>query len=145
MNMLSPTTNSPSAAGQTARKRRQFAASLLVGWFAFWLTAVIAPGCESLIANALAGQESTSSQYSVRGPAGGNYDDAPCPVSLTAAKPVLATLMTASFCSTSQLVNYASPATVLLVPSAVASSMNGFGEQSPPPILIYLRTARLLI
>jgi len=145
MNLLSTTTNSQSAAGQTARKRRQFAASLLVGWFAFWLTAVIAPCCESLIANALAGQESTSSQYSVRGPAGGDYNDTPCPVSLTAAKPVLATLMTASFCSTSQVVNYASPATFLPVPYAVESGVNGFSEQSLPPIPIYLRTARLLI
>jgi hypothetical protein len=145
MNMLSPTTNSPSAAGQTARKRRQFAASLLVGWFAFWLTAVIAPCCESLIANVLAGQESTSSQYSVRGPGGGDYNDAPCPVSFTTAKPVLPALMTAPFCSTSQVVNHASPATFLPIPYAVESGVNGFGERSPPPIPIYLRTARLLI
>lgn len=145
MNMVSPTTNSPSAAGQTARKRRQFAASLLVGWFAFWLTAVIAPCYELLIANALAGPESTSSQYSVRGPACGDYNDAPCPVSFTTAKPVLPVLMTGPFCSTSQVVSHASPATFLPVPHAVASGVNGFGERSPPPIPIYLRTARLLI
>jgi len=145
MNVLSPTTNSPSATGQTARKRRRFAASLLVGWFAFWLTAVIAPCCESLIASALAGQESTSSQYSVWGPAGGACNDAPCPVSLTTAKPVLPALMTASFCSTSQVVDHASPATYLPIPYAVESGVNGFSEQSPPPIPIYLRTARLLI
>jgi len=145
MNMLSPTTNSPSATGQSARKRRRFAESLLVGWFAFWLTVVIAPCCESLMANALAGQESSSSQYSVRGPAGGDYNDAPCPSSLTTAKPVLSALMTASFCSASQVVNHASPATFLPLPFAVASGVNGFSEQSPPPIPIYLRTARLLI
>jgi hypothetical protein len=145
MNVLSPTMNSPFAAGQTARKRKQYAASLLVGWFAFWLTVVIAPCCESLIANALAGQESTSSQYSVRGPAGGDYNDALCPASLSTVKPVLPALMTASFCSASQVAHHASPATFLLVPSAVASSVNGFGERSPPPIPIYLRTARLLI
>jgi hypothetical protein len=143
--MLSPTTNSPSATGQTARKRRQFAASLLVGWFAFWLTAVIAPCCESLIVSALAGQESTSSQYSVRGPAGCDYNDAPCPASLATAKPVLSALMTASFYSGSQVVNHASPATFLSVPYAVESGVNAFSEQSPPPIPIYLRTARLLI
>jgi hypothetical protein len=137
--------NSPSAAGQTARKRRRFAASLLVGWFAFWLTAVIAPCCDRLIANALAGQESTSSQYSVQGPARGDYDDTPCPVSLTTAMQVLPVLMTAPSCSTPQVVSHASPATYLLVPSAVASGVIGFGERSPPPIPIYLRTARLLI
>jgi hypothetical protein len=145
MNMLSLTTNSP-AAGQTARKRRQFAASLLVGWFAFWLTAVIAPCCELLMANALAGQQSTSSQqYSVQGPASGDYDDAPCPVSLTTAMPVLPALMTAPSCSTSQVVSHASPAIYLPVPYAVETGVNGFSEQSPPPIPIYLRTARLLI
>ncbi len=145
MNMLSPTTNSPSAAGQTARKRRQIAASLLVGWFAFWLTAVIAPGCESLIASAQAGQESTSSQYSVRGPVGGDYNDTPCQVSLTTAMPVLPVLMTALFRSTSQVESHVLPATFLPVPCAVEPGVNGFGERSPPPILIYLRTARLLI
>jgi hypothetical protein len=136
---------SPFAASQTARKRKQFAASLLVGWFAFWLTVVIAPCCESLIANALAGQESTSSQYSVLGPAGGDYDDTPCPVGFTTAMPVQPALMTAPSCSTSQVVSHASPATFLRVPYAVAAGVNGFGERSPPPIPIYLRTARLLI
>jgi hypothetical protein len=145
MNMLSPITTSPSVVAQSARKRRRYAASLLVGWFAFWLTAVIAPCCEILIASALSGQGSASSQYSVWGPAGGNYDVAPCPASLTTAKPVLSAYMTAPFCSASQVVNHASPATFLLVPSAVASSVNGFGERSPPPVPIYLRTARLLI
>jgi hypothetical protein len=145
MNMLSPTTNSPSAAGQTVRKRKQFVASLLVGWFAFWLTAVIAPCCESLIANALAGQESTSNQYSIQDPAGGDYDDKPCPVSLTTAMPVQPALMTAPSCSTSKIVSHASPATFLPVPYAVAAGVNGFGERLPPPIPIYLRTARLLI
>jgi hypothetical protein len=145
MNVLSSTMNSPFAAGQTARKRKQFAASLLVGWFAFWLTAVIAPGCQSLIARARAGQESTSSQYSVRGPVGGDYDDTPCPVSFTTAMPVLPALMTAPSCSTSQVVNHASPATFLPFPFAVVSGVNGFGERSPPPVPIYLRTARLLI
>lgn len=145
MNMLLPTTKSPSAAGQIARKRRQIAASLLVGWFAFWLTAVIAPSCESLMTNALAGQESTSSQYSVRGPAGGDYNDTPCPVSLTTAMPVLPVLMTAPSCSTSQVVSHVSPAAFLPVPYAVEPGVNGFGERSSPPIPIYLRTARLLI
>ncbi|MEK7215544.1 MAG: hypothetical protein AAB289_08120 [Chloroflexota bacterium] len=118
---------------------------MLVGWFAFWLTAVIAPCCESLIANALAGQESTSSQYGFQGLAGGDYNDTPCPVSLTTALPVLPVLMTAPFCSTSQVVSHVSPATFLPVPHAVESGVNGFGERSPPPIPIYLRTARLLI
>lgn len=145
MNVLSPMTTSPAIVAKPARKRRRYAAALLVGWLAFWLTVVIAPCCEILIANALAGQESTSSQYSVQGPAGGDYDDAPCPVSLTTATPVLPALMTAAFCSTSQVVNHAPPATFLPVPDAVASGVNGFSEQSPPPIPIYLRTARLLI
>jgi len=118
---------------------------LLVGWFAFWLTAVIAPCCDRMMANALAGQESTSSQYSVLGPAGGDYDDTPCPVGLTTAMPVQPALMMAPSCSTSQVVSHASPATFLPVPYAVAAGVNGFGERSPPPIPIYLRTARLLI
>ena len=137
-------TDSPSPSWPSPRKWH-FAAWLFTGWTAFWLTAVIAPCCDSLIANAQAGQESTSIEYRIFGAAGGGgQHELPCP-ELSHVQPAASALSVApSFDTPSKAVNPPSlPAALPLFP-AVARVKPPIGDQRPP-IPYHQRTARLLI
>jgi len=116
---------------------------LFAGWAAFWLTAVIAPCCESLIVNAQAGQESTAIEYRDQGPAGDGQREMPCP-DLSHAQPASSASAVASFDAPSKAINPPPvPAALPLFP-AVARVKLYIGDLRPP-VPFHRRTARLLI
>jgi hypothetical protein len=142
MGLYSSIRVSPSGSGQTARKRR-FAAWLLVGWAAFWLTAVIAPCCDSLVGSAQAGQESSAVDRHVQGPAGDGQGELPCP-DLSQAQLASSSTTVASFEAPSKAINQPPlPAALSLFPAATRVKLH-IGDFRPP-IPFHQRTSRLLI
>lgn len=144
MNVLSPITTSPPVVAQTARKRRRYATSLLVGWFAFWLTAVIAPCCEGLVTNALAGQESTAIQPGLQGAAGGDHRSAPCP-ELTGARPAPPVFDAVSSDSTPRVAAGPYYSAAPFVPHTFEAAKHALSDRPPASVALRLRTSRLLI
>jgi hypothetical protein len=142
MNPHSSIANSPPGSGVTAR-RRQFAAWLFVGWAAFWLTAVIAPCCDSLAATAQAGQESSAVDYRVQGSAGDGQRELPCP-DLSHIQPASSSLTVASFEAPSEAISPPLPAAAPRAYPAVARVTPRIRDLGPP-VAFHRRTARLLI
>lgn len=145
MNAYSQMAGSSPAAGQTARTKKRIAASLLVGWFAFWLASVIAPCCAGLIANAQAGGESSALQYqhTAQKPALGDHSEWPCPARLEA-QAAVSSLAIAPVDSTSRLATHVASLTRLPVPGSVEPAQPHLALL-PPLAPFHLRTARLLI
>jgi len=135
--------SSPSAGGQTARMRR-FAASLLVGWFAFWLTTAVAHGCENAMAKARSGPEPAVLQHTIQGLAGTDQREMPCP-SYTDVQPAPSALTVASFDSTPRLPDSPLYTAAPFVLSPAEPVRHFLGGRPPAPIPFHLRTARLLI
>ena len=145
MNAYSQMAGSSPAAGQTARTKKRIAASLLVGWFAFWLAGVIAPCCSGLISNAQAGGEPSALQYqyTTQEPVRGDRRELPCPAAVEA-QPVVSSPAMAPFDSTSRSATHVASLTRLPGPGSVEPAQPHLAPL-PPPAPFHLRTARLLI
>ena len=145
MNAYSQMAGSSPTVDRTTRTGKRTAASLLVGWFAFWLASVIAPCCSGLISNAQAGQESAALeiQCTVPGPANGDRRESPC-VALLEAQPAVSSPAMAPLDSTSRLAAHVASLTRLPGPGSVEPAQPHLAPL-PPPALFHLRTARLLI
>ncbi|OGA25958.1 MAG: hypothetical protein A3I02_10965 [Betaproteobacteria bacterium RIFCSPLOWO2_02_FULL_67_26] len=144
MNNFSSMMRSPSAAGHATRRRKRYAASLLVGWFAFWFTTAVAHSCENVMAKARTGQEPAALQHTIQGPAGTDQRETPCP-SYTGVQPAPSALTVASFDSTPRIPGSPVYATVLVVANTDELEKHALGGRPPAPIPFHLRTARLLI
>jgi hypothetical protein len=141
MGLHSSITRSPPPSGPSPRKR-WFAAWLFVGWAAFWLTAVIAPCCDSLVASAQAGQESSAIDYRVQGPAGDGQRELPCP-DLSHAQLASSSSTVASFDAPAKAITPPLPAAAPRAPAV--ARVTSRSRDLRPPVPFYLRTARLLI
>ena len=146
MSTLFPAVNSSSASGQTGGRRR-FAASLLVGWFAFWLNSALLACCVGLtqdvmsagaavLANGQAAELNLSDHdgplrsacTELSAPAGAAASAAPGPTD----RP------------DSRVAEFTAP--IHSVASAAHSSAKPrFVSAHPQHVPLYLRTARLLI
>jgi hypothetical protein len=142
MGLHSSITGSPSPSGPSPRKR-WFAAWLLAGWGAFWLSAVIAPCCDILVAGAQAGQESSAVEYRVQGPIGDEPRELPCP-DLGHAQPASSASAVAPINTPAKAVNPPPLLAALRLFPAVAPVKPRI-DAPRPPAPYHQRTARLLI
>jgi hypothetical protein len=143
MNAHSPLTDMP-LVGRAARDRRRLAASLLVGWFAFWITTVIAPCCETLTSMAQASHEPAVLQQSDDDPGGGDHRNATCP-DLTGVQPAPPALHAVTPDLTPRVSAVPPYAAGRFDPYAFEAPTRSLSGQPPAPLPFHLRTARLLI
>lgn len=147
MNSQLPAANSRPGSGQTGGRRR-FAASLLVGWFAFWLNGAVLACCAGLTPNAmskgeavLANGPAAESSISDHGePLRSACTDLAAPMGDAASAAPGPADRPDSFGA-----NFIAPIRGIVAPSVLSSTTSRFDATPLPHVPLYLRTARLLI
>lgn len=143
MKALSQPIDSPTAGGQAARRRR-IAAFLLAGWFAFWLTSVLAPFCDNLFENAQPAAAPLVLQATDGDPAGNDRCYTPCP-ELASAQPARPAFLAVSTDSTPRVPEGLSYAITFFVPTPPEPSKLSLTARPLVSAPFHLRTSRLLI
>lgn len=146
MNPLFPASNASSSGRRTARRRR-IAASLLVGWFAFWLNGSVLACCPCLTQDMV----SAGQAIATNGPtAGSNLSNQSDPLRSTCAELAAPMRAAASVApgptdrSDSSGAEFTVPLHPFFVPSLLSTATPRFDSTRPPHVPLYLRTARLL-
>jgi hypothetical protein len=147
MNSLFPDVNSSSARGQTAGRRR-FAASLLVGWFAFWLNSTVLACCAGLTQNVMSTGEAVLANGPTAELSPSDHND---PLRSVCADLTASTGVAPSAAagpadrSDSRVAEFTAPIPGVVAPSALSSAIPRSVSPRLPHVPLYLRTARLLI
>lgn len=147
MRLSSPAVNSSTASGHTVGKRR-FAASLLVGWFAFWLNATVLACCVGLTQGVMSAGEAALANGPTAELSASDHNDplhSAC-TDLTAPTGVVASAAPGPIDRPdSRGVEFTAPVRIVAAPSVLSSAIPRFISTRLPNVPLYLRTARLLI
>lgn len=147
MSSLFPAVNSSSASGQTGGRRR-FAASLLVGWFAFWLNATVLACCVDLTQGVMSAGEVALANGPTAELCASDHND---PLRSACTDVLAPTGVMASAApgpidrSDNRVADFTASIHRVVAPPALPSAKPRSVFARLPHVPLYLRTARLLI